>query len=242
MKSLYIEPYGGIGNRFRVMNAAYGLSRDYGCRLIIVWTDSPDCACKYEDLFELRNDVGVINRTIRHDMMSRLKRKAGSYFYPERVSSNERLPDNVYCDPAVEGDDVLKEFSDFMATRQRAYLRACTMPYKYEMDHFSFSKKLYEEADKVISEELYPDRSCGDIDPEEAGFDAIHIRGTDLPESIGAFSEDILGKLVDGSKGGGRDSTGLPLMMLQLWNDLSTDIPIYTLFITGCMDGIPGSP
>jgi hypothetical protein len=57
---LIIEPYGGLGNRMRVINSAIFLSRELKREILILWKISKELNCSIENLFAFPSTIRII--------------------------------------------------------------------------------------------------------------------------------------------------------------------------------------
>lgn len=57
---MYVEPMGGMGNRFNCIISAIVTSRKYGYKLYIIWNRDLGCAIKLNQLLEPFSDVRII--------------------------------------------------------------------------------------------------------------------------------------------------------------------------------------
>lgn len=60
MKKMYVEPMGGMGNRFNCILSAIYNSRKYGYKLFLIWNRDLGCAIKLNQLLEPFDNVNVI--------------------------------------------------------------------------------------------------------------------------------------------------------------------------------------
>lgn len=50
-KTIYSEPTGGLCNRMGALNYAYLFAKEYDCKLVVLWKDNFEAACRFEDVF-----------------------------------------------------------------------------------------------------------------------------------------------------------------------------------------------
>lgn len=50
-KVIYSEPTGGLCNRMGALNYAYLFAKEYDCRLVVLWKNNFEAACRFEDVF-----------------------------------------------------------------------------------------------------------------------------------------------------------------------------------------------
>lgn len=63
-KIIYSEPTGGLCNRMGALNYAYLFAKKYDCKLVVLWKDNFEAACKFEDVFEkIDGDIEIRNIT-----------------------------------------------------------------------------------------------------------------------------------------------------------------------------------
>ena len=69
---IYLETSGGLGNRLRAISSAIKLADEYGDRVFVIWKNTEDCRCYYDDFFrmeapnvivldERKKELGCIN-------------------------------------------------------------------------------------------------------------------------------------------------------------------------------------
>lgn len=64
-KVIYAEPTGGLCNRMGALHYAYQFAKEFDCRLVVLWKDNFEAACRFEDVFEPL-DTHVEIRNIRY--------------------------------------------------------------------------------------------------------------------------------------------------------------------------------
>lgn len=63
-KVIYSEPTGGLCNRMGALNYAYLFAKEYGCKLVVLWKDNFEAACRFQDVFtDFDKDVKIRNLT-----------------------------------------------------------------------------------------------------------------------------------------------------------------------------------
>lgn len=61
-KVVYSEPTGGLCNRMGALNYAYLFAKKYDCKLVVLWKDNFEAACRFEEMFpDFDKDVKIIN-------------------------------------------------------------------------------------------------------------------------------------------------------------------------------------
>ncbi len=61
MKTIIVETYAGLGNRFQCLAALTNLYKNTGFKCIVLWRVDDSCLCRYEDLLEPPKNFKVIN-------------------------------------------------------------------------------------------------------------------------------------------------------------------------------------
>lgn len=157
---IYLNPKGGLCNRFRVIGSAIKLGKDYGDSITIFWRKSSELGCQFEDLFEditYKSDKGkLIIQNIdcpESELIGKIEKEIGSK--------------NSYADTKV---DVRKFQEDYINNKGigKFLLSTCYGFYGFinEYDWIVPKKKLKDAIENVVQQ--FGEYCIG-----------IHIRRTD---------------------------------------------------------------
>lgn len=164
-----VKPYGGLGNRIRVLYSVIGINREVGHEIKILWGCSKDLNCPFEELFiypdkcQIRNFEQGLVKTVYEFSLRKLRfSKFRPYIYDLALTNNKIL-------------EIRNETADFLTlfkNHSSIYLESCISFYegpKIE-DLLTIHPDILNRAEKIFRR-------------FESPTYGIHIRGTDNQQS-----------------------------------------------------------
>ncbi|MCG2588712.1 hypothetical protein [Rhodohalobacter sulfatireducens] len=122
-----VKPYGGLGNRIRVLYSVIGINREVGHEIKILWGCSKDLNCPFDELFihpdncRVRNFEQGLIKTVYEFSLRKLRfSKLRPYFYDLVLTKNKIL------EIKNETDD----FSALFKNHSSIYLESCISFYE----------------------------------------------------------------------------------------------------------------
>lgn len=122
-----VKPYGGLGNRIRVLYSVFGINREVGHEIKILWVCSHDLNCPFDELFicpdncRVRNFEPGIVKTIYEFSLRKLRfSKLRPYIY-DIVLTNNKIS---------ELKNETDEFTTLFKKHSSIYLESCNSFYE----------------------------------------------------------------------------------------------------------------
>ncbi|QPH39932.1 O-fucosyltransferase family protein [Pedobacter endophyticus] len=177
MKTVILEPLGGLANRIRAVESAYNFSIANNSKLIVVWEQNGWLNATYEDCFESLPNVEVINLNYNGtSVASKVKRRlldGYKYYLKKRYTSSaigdaqiEELFDKLGANPQA-----IKASVDSAVNGKGIYIKCCYEFYP-NLNNLNLSIK---HSIRAFASDFLKKNQC-DI--------GIHIRRTDHVEAI----------------------------------------------------------
>ena len=160
---IIIEPVGGLCNRLRVIVSSYEAAVKHGTKLFVVWRNTDNCNCSYNELFSLPDFIRTLvvpNRWLPNKIINQLI----------KIQFNRVHFDEDVCEWLNQGKtDIILD------NMKKTYLRTCEAIYgSWNLSRYNFSiiapnKEILEQVPAIIREK----KMIG-----------VHVRRTDSTQSI----------------------------------------------------------
>lgn len=180
---IFLIPTGGIGNRLRSIKSAVKLAQDTKQFLKIIWVNTNDCPCDFDDLIENIEGIGVyieikncfcrgIKESIHKMRLKDLYKSIYSRLYLERYKRKE----NYIDDMGGEGEELNKTLLNQIENIKQGgnvYIYSYSDFYGDAFyNEFRFNEELIKEAKKMFNNKI------------KNHYIGIHIRRGDNIEAI----------------------------------------------------------
>ncbi len=165
-----IVPFGGLGNRMRVMNASFELNKSLKATLSIIWLVKPELNAPFYTLFKETQHVFRLITGLKYKLFLTFFK----HIYVQRFPRFHKAFFGLFYDQILFDNDVKgrseKEVLALLKGKKKVLIATCYSFFPFQnFDNFVLSKKL----ERRLSELKLP--------PEVIG---IHVRRTDHSEII----------------------------------------------------------
>ncbi|MEJ1239009.1 hypothetical protein WBG78_12820 [Chryseolinea sp. T2] len=175
---IVIEPFGGLGNRMRVIVSAIALSKSLGKDLKVIWKTGEDLKCSFNRLFEpinnvniVQENVGTIYSSFNKSWIKRKTIQAINLLNGFNLVVHEQDHSIVFADDATA--------RKILQTYTNVYIRSCEHFYLADNDWTVFAP--------IQQLRIVIDDLIQNFKPNIVG---VHIRRTDNYKSIQVSSLD----------------------------------------------------
>lgn len=89
-KFLFLEPYGGLANRMRVISSALKIYQLTGLKIRCIWVENNELNCPFNKLFEEIDGISLIKKPSYMIFLNKIRKRSFSHITKEILSSSFR--------------------------------------------------------------------------------------------------------------------------------------------------------
>lgn len=167
---IYIEPFGGLANRMRVIASGIWLKEKIGSELVVIWNEHSELNCSYDKLFENSNHFTVKRkRRFQYYLKSSINNKR-MHFFNRLLGINFCLTDLDFYSHVFSGKiDLVKLAKE----HKNIYIQTC-QEFCNNIDYFKYLQPIPILIKKInLNVSKFNNHTIG-----------VHIRRTDNLQSI----------------------------------------------------------